>query len=57
MNYKAVQSVMGHVDQAMREIKKLPRSGMSKKSLTEIDLACELLNDCLSQCRMILPKQ
>ncbi len=54
MNDKAVQSVMDHVDQAIREIKKLPRSGMSNKSLAEMDMACELLNDCLIQCRKAL---
>lgn len=54
MNDKAVQAIMEHVDQAVRELRKLPRSGMSNKSLAEVDMACELLNDCLTQCQRIV---
>lgn len=45
-----VQSVISHVNMAKREIENFPKSGLSKKSIAELDLAYNSLNDTINHC-------
>ncbi len=45
-----VQSIISHVNSAKRDIENFPKSGLSKKSVTELDLAYNSLNDTINHC-------
>jgi len=46
----SVQSVISHVNMAKREIETFPKTGLSKKSVAELDLAYNSLNDTINHC-------
>jgi len=46
----AVQSIITHVNSAKRDIENFPKSGLSKKSTDELDLAYNSLNDTINHC-------
>ncbi len=46
----SVQSVISHVNMAKREIENFPKTGLSKKSIAELDLAYNSLNDSINHC-------
>jgi hypothetical protein len=48
-----VQSAITHINNAKAEIENFPRSGLSQKSLTELDLAYHALNDSINHCKGI----
>lgn len=50
----SVQSVISHVNSAKRDIESFPKSGLSKKSITELDLAYSSLNDTINHCNKAL---
>ncbi|MEN6462903.1 MAG: hypothetical protein ABFC94_16240 [Syntrophomonas sp.] len=45
-----VQSIISHVNSAKRDIENFPKSGLSKKSTDELDLAYNALNDTINHC-------
>lgn len=45
-----VQSIISHVNSAKRDIENFPKSGMSQKSVAELDLAYNSLNDTINHC-------
>jgi hypothetical protein len=45
-----VQSIISHVNSAKRDIENFPKTGLSKKSITELDLAYNALNDTINHC-------
>lgn len=50
----SVQSIVMHINSAKREIENFPKVGMSKKSIAELDLAYNSLNDTLNHCNTAL---
>lgn len=46
----SVQSIITHVNSAKRDIENFPKSGLSKKSVAELDLAYNSLNDTINHC-------
>ncbi|MGI6422822.1 MAG: hypothetical protein ACOX0N_11605 [Syntrophomonadaceae bacterium] len=49
-----VQSVISHINMAKREIENFPRSGLSKKSITELDQAHKSLNESINHCTIAM---
>lgn len=45
-----VQSIITHVNSAKRDIENFPKSGLSQKSISELDLAYNSLNDTINHC-------
>ncbi|HHV16187.1 MAG TPA: hypothetical protein GXX58_06395 [Gelria sp.] len=45
-----IQSIMSHVNSAKRDIENFPKSGISPKSIAELDLAYNALNDTINHC-------
>lgn len=50
----SVQSIVSFVNSAKREIENFPKTGMSKKSVAELDLAYNSLNDTINHCNTAL---
>jgi len=46
----AVQSIISAINTTKRDIENFPKSGMSRKSMDELDLAYNSLNDVLNHC-------
>ena len=46
----AVQFIIAHLNDAKRDLEQLPKTGMSNKSITEMDLAYNLLNESINYC-------
>ncbi len=46
----AFESVISKINMAKREIENLPKSGLSSKSIAELDLAYNALNDTINHC-------
>ncbi|NLW92716.1 MAG: hypothetical protein GXY34_14105 [Syntrophomonadaceae bacterium] len=46
----AVQSIISQINSAKRDIENFPKSGLSKKSMDELDLAYNSLNDVINHC-------
>lgn len=44
------QSVISSINGAKRELETMSKSGLSKKSTDELDLAYNSLNDCINHC-------
>jgi hypothetical protein len=47
---KVIQSAIDHINNAKSEIQNFPRSGLSQKSLAELDLAQKALADSIRHC-------
>lgn len=45
-----IQSIITQINGAKREIENFPKSGLSKKSTDELDLAYNSLNDTINHC-------
>lgn len=50
----SVQFIIAHLNDAKRDLEQLPRTGMSNKSVIEMDLAYNLLNDSIMYCNEAL---
>jgi hypothetical protein len=51
MNHStSVQLILSHVNSAKNDIENFPRSGLNKKSIAELDLAYNSLNDTINHC-------
>lgn len=46
----SLQSIVTHVNSAKRDIENFPKSGLSQKSVSELDLAYNSLNDTINHC-------
>ncbi|MGE5391684.1 MAG: hypothetical protein ACM3PE_11545 [Deltaproteobacteria bacterium] len=46
----AVQSIISQINSAKRDIENFPKSGLSRKSMDELDLAYNSLNDVINHC-------
>lgn len=49
-----ISAAIAHIRNAKTEIEKLPKSGLSKKSTTEIDFVCHILDDSINHCQNML---
>jgi len=49
-----VQSIISHVNSAKRDIENFPKSGLSKKSTDELDMAYNSLNDTINHCDTVI---
>lgn len=50
----AVQSIISAINTAKRDIENFPKSGMSRKSMDELDLAYNSLNDVINHCNSVM---
>lgn len=50
----AVQSIISQINSAKRDIENFPKSGMSRKSMDELDLAYNSLNDVINHCNTVM---
>jgi len=50
----AVQSIISSINSAKRDIENFPKSGMSRKSMDELDLAYNSLNDVINHCTSVM---
>lgn len=46
----SVQSIISHINSAKRDLENFPKSGLSQKSVAELDLAYNALNDTINHC-------
>lgn len=50
----AVQSIISQINSAKRDIENFPKSGMSRKSMDELDLAYNSLNEVINHCNTVM---
>lgn len=48
-----VQTMISHINSAKTEIENFPKSGLNKKSVAELDLAYNTLEESISHCLAI----
>lgn len=48
-----IHAAITHINSALGEFEKFPRSGLNSKSLAELKLACSSLNDSINHCQAI----
>lgn len=49
-----VESVISHVNMAKRDLESFTKSGLSQKSVSELDKAYSSLNECINHCNHMM---
>jgi hypothetical protein len=49
-----ISAAIAHIRNAKAEIERLPKGGLSKKSMTELDFVCHTLDDSINHCQHLL---